>query len=316
MAKTAARSTSLTRKKRTGRRGPPTLAKAIGAFNEDRDLSSNTRTNYATVHSKLVEHYGAGASLASIKPSGLQSLFDRHWGSCAAATWNARVAAMQSLCHFWYRLGWMTSDPTVALLRRRVHRNDTKAIPYDELSELWLRPGARLREKLFWRCLYSTAARAREILSLNIEDVDLPRKRAVITGKGGNQETVVWGAATARLMRRYIGNRSKGPLFVTYGVPNVVPAEADRAPDGRARLSYQRAWQLFREASGKKWTLHQLRHSALTHLGEQGVSAPMLMAKSRHRDPRTLARYVRPGIEAVARLTAEHDPDRRFPRRR
>ena len=35
------------------------------------------------------------------------------------------------------------------------------------------------------------------------------------------------------------------------------------------------------------------------------------MAKSRHESLRTLQRYVRPGVEAVARLTAEHDPARR-----
>ena len=50
---------------------------------------------------------------------------------------------------------------------------------------------------------------------------------------------------------------------------------------------------------------------------EDGVSAPLLMAKSRHRDLRTLSRYVCPGTQAVARLTAEHDPARRgkHPRR-
>ena len=58
-------------------------------------------------------------------------------------------------------------------------------------------------------------------------------------------------------------------------------------------------------------TLHQLRHSALTHLGEDGVSAPLLMAKSRHRNLRTLSRYVRSGTKAVARFTAEHDHARR-----
>ena len=101
------------------------------------------------------------------------------------------------------------------------------------------------------------------------------------------------------------------------GLPNIVPAELDRSPDGRGRLSYQRAWSLFREASGGQWTLHQLHHSALTHLGEDGVSAPLLMAKSRHRDLRTLSRYVRPGTKAVAQLTAEHDQARRgkHPRR-
>jgi hypothetical protein len=35
------------------------------------------------------------------------------------------------------------------------------------------------------------------------------------------------------------------------------------------------------------------------------------MAKSRHRNLRTLQRYARPGPEAVAALTADHDPARR-----
>jgi hypothetical protein len=34
-------------------------------------------------------------------------------------------------------------------------------------------------------------------------------------------------------------------------------------------------------------------------------------ASSRHQDPRTLARYAKPGIEAVAALTAEFERGRR-----
>ncbi len=34
----------------------------------------------------------------------------------------------------------------------------------------------------------------------------------------------------------------------------------------------------------------------------------LLMAKSRHRSLRTLQRYARPGPDAVAVLTAAHDP--------
>ncbi|MCW2875330.1 MAG: site-specific recombinase, partial [Streptomyces oryziradicis] len=30
------------------------------------------------------------------------------------------------------------------------------------------------------------------------------------------------------------------------------------------------------------WTLHRLRHSALTHDAEDGTSTPMLPARSRH----------------------------------
>ena len=77
----------------------------------------------------------------------------------------------------------------------------------------------------------------------------------------------------------------------------------------RARLSYRRAAELLVAQTG--WTLHQFRHSALTHLAEDNVQLPLLMAKSRHRSLRTLQRYARPGPDAVAALTAAHDPARR-----
>ncbi|MFG2004796.1 tyrosine-type recombinase/integrase [Spirillospora sp. NPDC048911] len=41
------------------------------------------------------------------------------------------------------------------------------------------------------------------------------------------------------------------------------------------------------------YTLHQLRHSRLTHLAEDGWSAPMLMALSGHENIRSLAIYTK-----------------------
>jgi integrase len=288
----------------------------VDAFLADRDLAANTRRTYGITFNAMLEDLGAGLTITDLTSQRLHRLMQERWTHASPRTWNARIAALQSLVRYCQRQGWLDADPTASLERHRVPRHESRAIPFDELDALWSRPDIGLREKLLWRCLYSTAARATEVLGLNIEDLDLGRKRAVITAKGGHRETIVWDAGTARLLPRYLAGRKKGPVFVTSGRSNVVPAELDRSPDGRARLSYQRAWALFHEASGGRWTLHQLRHSALTHLGEKGVASPLLMAKSRHRDPRTLARYVQPGVEAVARLTAEHDPARRTPRQR
>jgi integrase/recombinase XerD len=49
---------------------------------------------------------------------------------------------------------------------------------------------------------------------------------------------------------------------------------------------------LFRAATGG-WTLHQLRHSRLTHLAEAGVTGPLFMTKSRHGSVKTLATYAK-----------------------
>ncbi|MGW2827357.1 hypothetical protein ACWC24_41255 [Streptomyces sp. NPDC001443] len=48
------------------------------------------------------------------------------------------------------------------------------------------------------------------------------------------------------------------------------------------------------------WTLHRLRHSALTHDAEDGTSTPMLLARSRHACVRSLERYARPGVDERA----------------
>jgi integrase/recombinase XerD len=204
-------------------------------------------------------------------------------------------------------------DLALRVDRRKEPADNTKAIPYAELERLWRRDDIAVREKTLWRLCYETAARAAEILGLDIGDLDLANKRARVRSKGGDTDWVYFQTGAARLLPRLIGGRTRGPLFLTdrQPPPGRAPADEDLDRDtGRARLSYRRAEEIFQQASGG-WTLHQLRHSALTHLGEQNISGPLLMAKSRHASLRSLQRYVRPGPDAVAALTAATDPERR-----
>ena len=111
--------------------------------------------------------------------------------------------------------------------------------------------------------------------------------------------------APARLPK----GRTAGPAFVTACKARVQLPAADLDPSGRARLSYQQAAALFSAASGGA-TLHQLRHSALTHDAEDGTGTPMLMARSGHTSDRPLAKYARVSAEALARHQAGRDPAR------
>ena len=290
----------------------PSLGRAVEQFLAAKPLSANAHRSYAYCLGAVVEDLGAGTALADVTPERLGRVLDQRWGNAAAATWNSRLAAVGSFRPWVQAQGWIRDDPLAGIERRPQVRDDTAPIRYEQLHALWTRPDVHVREKTLWRMLYETAARANEILALNVEVLDVGARRAVVRGKGGHRQEVVWASGTARLLPRYLGGRQRGPLFITHRRPNVAPALPDLCPDtGQGRLSYQQAWKLFRNASG--WTLHQLRHSALTHLGERGVGAPLLKAKSRHRSLRSLDRYVRPGIEAVAALTAEHDPGRRYP---
>ncbi len=207
------------------------------------------------------------------------------------------VATLRSFSSFCCRRGWLPAAVADGLERRREPVDRTKAIPYAQLERLWRRDDIAVREKALWRLLYETAARAQEALSLNVEDVDLDNRRARVRSKGGDVEWLHLQAGSARLLPRLIAGRPRGPLFLAQRrpAPARTPAGADLCPStGRARLSYRRAEELFHAASGG-WTLHQLRHSALTHLAEADVGLPLLMAKSRHASLRSLQRYARPG---------------------
>ncbi len=291
-------------------RGTPRLGSAVEAYFSDKQLSANTRRGYSQALSAITEELGWDLPLDQLDSRKLLDIFQKCWGEGKPSTWNTRFTAVQSFVSYCQRNAWLQHDPMALVDRRRSPRDQTKAVPYEDLEALLSRRDIHLREKTLWRLLYETAARAGEVLALNVDDLDLSRKRAVIIGKGGHREYVFWASGAARLLSRYLAGRRRGPVFLTHRQPNVIPARGDECPHtGRGRLSYERSSTLFKQSSGG-WTLHQLRHSSLTHLGEQGASTTLLQAKSRHQDPRTLAIYTKPGNEAIAQLTSEFDKQR------
>ena len=60
-------------------------------------------------------------------------------------------------------------------------------------------------------------------------DLGLPRKRAVIIGKGGHKAYVFWASGAARLLSRHLAGRRRGPVFLTHRRPNVIPARGTNA---------------------------------------------------------------------------------------
>jgi len=290
-----------------------TVAAAVDAFLDRGDLAASSRRSYAQTLSRLAADIGADSALAMLDVDALDGAMQDAWGACAPATWNRHVATVRSFVAFCRRRGWLTADVAVGVDRRREPADRTRAIPYAQLERLWRRSDVAVREKALWRLLYETAARASEVLSLDVGDVDLENRRAVVRSKGGDLELLHFQTGCARLLPRLIAGRTSGPVFLTdrRPAPGRAPATVDVCPvTGRARLSYRRAEEIFRAASGG-WTLHQLRHSAITHLAEDNVGLALLMAKSRHTSLRSLQRYARPGADAVAALTAAHDCDRR-----
>ncbi|WP_432001296.1 hypothetical protein [Streptomyces sioyaensis] len=90
------------------------------------------------------------------------------------------------------------------------------------------------------------AARADEVLCLNVEDLYPQDKRGRITAKGGATEWIHWQSGTAQLLPRLIARRTRGSLFLTDRKAPAGTPTLDVCPEtGRARLKI-RAVQCFK----------------------------------------------------------------------
>lgn len=274
--------------------------------------SANTRRGYAIALNQLVKDFRPDSDVGLLESERVGGWFTFKWGGKSAQTFNVRLASLRGACEYWRKQEWLVGDPLARLVPRKVPADHSRAMTRDEVGRL-LAKDVPLRERVLWTMLYETAARADELLMLDIPDLDMANRCAVVTRKGGARDVVAWQTGTARLLPRLLGGRKQGPVFLTDRKAKPGVAHDDIDPSTlRGRLSYRRALELFKHHTSDfgrgPFTLHQLRHSKLTHAAEDGASTPMLMRMSGHTSVRSLGKYSRPSAEALIRWQALTDP--------
>ena len=295
---------------------PLALGAAVADFLARPDLSFRSRTVYGQTLGRLLTDLGTQSPVAELSGADLTAFLQRHHDHAAPATWNLNLAALRSFLTYCRRHGALQTDPSAVIERRRVRTNpDQRVIPAAQLESLWHREGVPIRDKTFWRLAYDSAARANEILSLDLPDLDLPAKTAVIIGKGGAPRQINWYTHTAHLLARLCAARRSGPVFLAHRLPRAPVPSADQDPTtGRARLSYRRAAELFTTTTG--WTLHQLRHTRIRELKDQHCPLPVLQKITGHTSLRTLTEhYPGPSPDTIQAWYDNTDPTARRPRR-
>lgn len=313
----------------------PTFGHAVAAFLAAHTAgpgawSDGTAKKYRETLTALGDRLDASiaGSIALLDgPAGavaLTTAFGAAFGTAAPATYARHLSALRSAITWWRTsTGWVTGDPSVGLVRPKIPVDTTRALTRLQVDGIF-RLDAPIREKTFWRLTYESAARAEEVLTLDVPDLELANKRGRTTAKGGDTEWIHWQTGSALLLPRLLAGRHRGPVFLADRRPVRAVAASDLCPvTGRARLSYRRAEEIFEHATRalanpgaskaeltelRGWTLHQLRHSRLTHEAEAGTNTPTLLAISRHASVRSLERYARPGVDAIAAHVAATDP--------
>jgi len=209
----------------------------------------------------------------------------------APATINRRLAALRSLVKLARTLGFVPWALEVSGVKSEAYR-DTRGPGPSGFRRLLVvlaeRTDAKAaRDVALVRLLYDLALRRGEVVSLDVEDVDLEAGTVDVLGKGRTERVrLTLPEPTKAALRGWLAVRGTepGPLFVNF----------DRAGKG-SRLTGRSLCRIVRglgTAAGLEVRPHGLRHAAITEaLDLLRGDVRKVQRFSRHRDLRTLNRY-------------------------
>lgn len=164
--------------------------------------------------------------------------------------------------------------------------------------------------RAIFELLYSSGLRAGEISALQMRDVDLADRTALIRqGKGKKDRYVPFSDVVAHALRRYIAEvrpkrepcvpeRYRGHLFLS---PSCIVTPTALRKRFRDNLSAS-------GITGKILTLHSIRHSCATHLLEAGADVRYVQELLGHEDIQTTVRYTHLMIDNLKRIYKSFHP--------
>jgi integrase/recombinase XerD len=203
------------------------------------------------------------------------------------------------------------ADPTDEVDAPRRGRKLPQLLSREEVDRLLAAPrtapgAAGARDRAMLELLYATGLRVTELVSLEVNQVDLEARVLLARGKGRKERLVPVGTPAAEALRawlagpreRMLRQRRCRDLFVT--------------PRGR-RMTRQGFWKLlgrYARAAGitRRVSPHKLRHSFATHLLEGGADLRAVQSMLGHADVSTTEIYTHVDRTHARRLHARHHP--------
>ena len=235
----------------------------------------------------------------------------------ASASTARRLAAIRSFGRYLCRTGHLEQDPGAPLQAPRVERRMPAHLDVAAMEELLDAPDAATplgrRDRAILELFYATGLRLSELVSLDLEQVNLSGRQLRVRGKGGKERILPFNRTATDAIRRYLPDR---PLLLA------VRREGSAEPPARdalflnyrgGRLSARSVDRLVRRyvaASSAKLGIspHALRHSFATHLLERGADLRSIQELLGHARISTTQRYTHVNAAQLTRQYKKFHP--------
>lgn len=238
----------------------------------------------------------------------LLEMKDREYASSTIAR---KIAAVKSFMQYLNSTGIVADDPAADLDSPKVKKNLPRSIAPEEIERLLAAPAdgtsaKDFRDKALLEVLYASGMRVTELVSLDVDDVDL-EAQTVECGEGDKRRRTVplYDAAVEALTR-----------YTADGRPQLVHDTNEPAlflNHRGQRLTRQGLWLIIKhyvEEIGitESVTPHTLRHSFATHLLNSGAGLREVQERLGHANLSTTQVYKQASAESASELTIDGRP--------
>lgn len=240
----------------------------------EKRCSRHTAASYLRVLKKAAALLEQECSLTSFTQVGRQEIRllqrDFNFDDKAARLSGNSVAhdlyALSSLFHFLQRRGLLESNPIELIRVPRVKRPLPRVLSAGEIEKLIAAAGPDIfgvRDRAAVELLFSSGLRVSELVSLDIESLDLNLHEVRVMGKGGKERVVPVGSCAVEALSYYLSRRHElKPL------PSCRALLLNRFGRRISTRAVEQNLDKLAKAAGLSGTVspHKLRHSFATEL--------------------------------------------------
>lgn len=226
-----------------------------------------------------------------------------------SSTISRSLASIRSFYQFEIRTKLISEDPTANIQSPKIEKRIPSILTSKEIELLLEQPKdvdlKGTRDKAMLEFAYATGMRVTEIISLNIEDVNL-EEGYVLCKFGSKQRNIPLGSLSLNALKEYI--EESRPYLIRDESINALFVNIN----GK-RLTRQGFWKIvkyYKEQAHitKEITPHVLRHSFATHLLQNGADLKAIQTMLGHSDISSTQVYMQFQDEGIKNVYRKAHP--------
>jgi integrase/recombinase XerC len=216
-----------------------------------------------------------------------------------------RASALRRYFGWLLRRQAVEADPTAGLTAPKGEARLPRVLKPDELRALLgsddraRRPqpeAVHRRDAAVVEVLYGSGLRVAELVGIDVDDLDLPRGRVVVHGKGGKDRSVPLSDPAVQALRVWLEDGR--PMMTT----DLSPTAAVFLNRRGRRMTPRDARRILDRRSLSPTHPHALRHTFATHLLDGGADLRVVQELLGHADLSTTQRYTHVSKERLRQV--------------